>query len=134
MSADLLVLTALNQQLIEDQGHDNPASGGELEQRMGRWLSGVYCVALIESDGAPVAYAVWREEDDCVYLRQFFVAREHRRFGVGRRAFAMLRSEWGRHEVMLEVLSHNEPALAFWRSLGFDDYGLTLRLPSDSNP
>lgn len=128
-TADLPVLTALNQQLIDDQGHDNPAGPAQLEARMRRWLGGLYCVALIESAGAPVAHAVWREDDDGVHVRQFFVVRDHRGCGVGRQAFALLGGEWAADDVKLDVLLHNERALMFWRSLGFRDYSLTLRRP-----
>lgn len=125
--ADLAVLTAFNRQLIDDQVHDNPSGTAELERRMLGWLSGAYRVALIECDGVPVAYAVWREDEDGVYLRQFFVVRERRRTGLGRRAFALLEHEWTGRDVRLEVLLHNERAHEFWRSLGFRDYSLTLR-------
>lgn len=61
-------------------------------------------------------------------VRQFFVARGERRRGIGRQAFALLRRHWGAREVTLDVLLHNERAVAFWRSVGFFDYGLQLRL------
>jgi len=127
-TGDASVLTELNRQLIEDQGHDNPATRVELEERMRRWLSGGYSVGLFECADVPVAYAVWREGDDGIYLRQLFVVREQRRHGIGRQAFTLLRRQWNTDEVKLDVLLHNERALAFWRSLGFHDYALILRL------
>ncbi len=57
---------------------------------MRRWLSGEYTVEIFESHGAPVAYVVWRGDDDGVYVRQFFVVRDQRRSGIGRQAFAQL--------------------------------------------
>lgn len=124
---DLPVLTVLNLQLIEDQRHDNPAGPDDVEQRMRRWLNGSYQVRLIEFADTVVAYAVWRADADGVYLRQFFVARDKRRSGVGRRAFALLGVEWKDQEVRLDVLLHNEPALAFYRAIGFQDHTLGLR-------
>lgn len=129
-TADLHVL---NKQLIEDQNHDNPSDLAALERRMHRWLSGAYTVGIIESDGAPAAYAVWREDEDGVYLRQFFVVREQRRSGIGRRAFALLQRDWNTLDVRLDVLLHNERAQAFWRSVGFRDYSLALRRPANSD-
>lgn len=40
-----------------------------------------------------------------------------RRSGVGRRAFALLERDWQGAEIRLDVLLHNERALAFWHSL-----------------
>lgn len=117
--ADLAALTAFNMDLIEDQVHDNPSGPAELERRMRGWLSGAYRVALIEADGASVAYAVWREGEDGVYLRQLFVVREQRRAGIGRRAFELLAQEWTGPDVTLDVPPHNERALGCRRSLGF---------------
>jgi len=127
MTQDLDVLVALNQHLIEDQAHNNPASAEQLRSRMQGWLTGAYSVSLIEAAGHPAAYAVWRDDGEWIYLRQFFVVRQLRRSGVGRRAFAALEREWGPREVMLDVLLHNERAFGFWRSLGFRDYSLILR-------
>jgi len=80
---DVPQLALFNQQLIQDEGHDSQASLIELEQRMTRWLSGPYVVALIELGEEPAAFASWREDEDGVHLRQFFVAREQRNGGLG---------------------------------------------------
>jgi GNAT superfamily N-acetyltransferase len=82
-----------------------------------------------------VAYALYRPSDDGwegpaggVYLRQLFVCRAKRRRGVGRAAVELLREEvWPRGcRVTLETLLHNEPARAFWRSLGFREYSIAF--------
>jgi len=46
--ADARQLALFNQQLIHDEAHDNQASLIDLEQRMTRWLTGLYVVALFE--------------------------------------------------------------------------------------
>ena len=73
---DVPLLASWNQQLIEDEGHRNTMSLAELEERMGSWLrSGEYKAALFSRGAFVVAYALFREEEDSVHLRQFFVAR-----------------------------------------------------------
>jgi hypothetical protein len=78
-SADVPILARMNQQLIEDEGHRNPMDLGELETRMASMLGGDYTATLFEWDSQIVAYGLWRDEPDRVYLRQFFVTREFRR-------------------------------------------------------
>ena len=120
-------MARFNHQLIADERSGNPADEAELKERMLRWVGGRYLVALIERLGEPVGYAVWRDDEDGIYVRQFFVAREHRRRGVGRQAFALLEQGWAGRTVKLDVLPHNERARTFYRSLGFRDHSIILR-------
>jgi GNAT superfamily N-acetyltransferase len=102
----------------------------ELETRLRKWLSGRYVATLFARDRVTVAYALWRDDAEWVYLRQFFVARPVRREGIGREAIALLTDEvWppGKR-VRVEVLLGNEVGLAFWRAIGFRDYFLTLEM------
>ena len=64
----------------------------ELEQRMRNWLSGDYRAVVLEEGGQAVAYALFREEPEQVYLRQLFVLRGRRRQGIGRWAVELLRT------------------------------------------
>lgn len=126
-------LARLNQQLIEDEGHDNPMDRSALEQRMARWLAGRYRATLFVEGGRTVAYALWCDDDrGGHYVRQFFVARDARRRGVGRRAMALLTTEVLRpgSRVSLEVLVTNAPAGAFYDALGFTPYATTLERTS----
>jgi GNAT superfamily N-acetyltransferase len=130
---DNRLLGALNRQLNEDENHRTILSVSELADRMKLFLAGEYRAALFERDGRLVAYALWAQRGDGLYLRQFFVVREARRDGVGRAAMKVLREEiWPQDtRLYLEVLTNNPRGLAFWRSLGFADYALTLEiLPS----
>jgi GNAT superfamily N-acetyltransferase len=132
---DIRLLAALNRQLIDDEGHRDTMSIAELADRMRAFLAADYRAALFERDGRLVAYALWAERGDGLYLRQFFVVREARRGGIGRQAMAILRQEaWPQDaRLYLEVLTGNTRGLAFWRALGFADYALTLELlPSSS--
>ena len=129
-AADLPILARMNQQLIEDEGHRNPMNLAQLEKRMQSMLDGDYTATLFAWESQLVAYALWREEPDWVYLRQFFVARDYRRRGIGSRAVRRLTGEiWppGKR-IRVDVLIGNQPALEFWRAVGFVDYLITLEM------
>ena len=129
--ADSPLLAEMNQQLIQDEGHRNPMTLAQLEQRMRGFLNGEYRVVLFSRSSEPVGYALFRDEPEFVYLRQFFVAAACRRQGIGRAAIEwMRRHAWtGSQRVRLDVLIGNAQGLAFWRAVGFADYCLTLELP-----
>jgi GNAT superfamily N-acetyltransferase len=127
--ADLHILAEWNHQLIRDEGHRNPMSVAELMERMKAWLQGEYQAIIFSSD-EPVGYALFRKGDDLVYLRQFFVRRDRRRVGFGSAAFAILRHEvWPKNvRLTVDVLCQNQSGIAFWRSVGYRDYALTLEI------
>jgi GNAT superfamily N-acetyltransferase len=128
--ADCPVLAELNHQLIRDEGHRNRMTVPELEQRMRGFLAGEYRAVIFEAAGTIVAYALYREQLDEIYLRQLFVVRDRRREGIGRRAMEILRSEiWPRDKrLTVEVLAANRNAVAFWRAVGYSDYSLVLEI------
>jgi GNAT superfamily N-acetyltransferase len=130
-NADCDLLGRLNHELIADEGHRNPMSPAELAERMRGWLAGEYTAVLFELDGSVVAYALFcARPGDEIYLRQMFVARDHRRRGIGRCALDVLRDQiWPKDKrLVVDVLCRNRPAIEFWRSVGFGDYALTLEL------
>jgi len=131
---DCPLLAELNLQLIQDEGHRSRMRVAELERRMRDWLAGDYRAALFEERSEVVAYALFRELPDEVYLRQLFVVRHRRREGIGRRAVDTLRTEvWPKDKrLTVEVLVANERGVAFWRSVGYADYALTLEILPDS--
>lgn len=126
--ADVPLLARLNRQLIQDEGHRNRMSLAELEQRMSRWLDEEYEAVLFELDDTVLVYALYRLEPDYIYLRQFFVSRDHRRKGIGRRAIRMLQSEvWpGDARIRVEVLVGNDVARNFWKTVGFAEYAIIM--------
>jgi GNAT superfamily N-acetyltransferase len=128
--ADVTLLAELNSQLIADEGHRNAMTPPELEERMRGWLRGTYRAIIFELAGQPVAYALYRDDPDGIYLRQFFVARSQRGAGIGRRAIELLRAEiWPPGcRVTVEVLAANRRGHAFWTAVGFRDYAVTLEL------
>jgi predicted acetyltransferase len=125
------LLAELNWQLIREEGHRNPMTVAELEVRMKGWLEREYQAVLFQLAGQDVAYALYRDTDAEIYLRQFFVVRGKRRQGIGRHAVEVLRSRlWpAGKRLTVDVLVDNQPAVAFWRSVGYRDYCLTLEIP-----
>ncbi len=126
--ADTELLARINQQLIRDEGHRNPMTLTQLKARIENWLEDPYQAVLFEHDGETVGYALFREDAEYTYLRQFFVTAEHRRLGLGRQAIEWLSAHrWqDAPRVRVEVLIGNEEVIAFWRAVGFADYCLTL--------
>ncbi len=127
---DCAELAELNHQLIRDEGHRNPMTVPDLEQRMRGWLSGEYTAILFEVGREVVAYALYREESEEIYLRQLFVARNRRRQGIGRQATEILRTQiWPKNKrLTVSMLVKNAAAVAFWRAIGYRDYSLTLEI------
>jgi ribosomal protein S18 acetylase RimI-like enzyme len=127
---DCALLAELNHQLIRDEGHRNKMTVHELEQRMKGWLASEYAAVIFETKGEVVAYALYRDEPDELYLRQLFVARNHRRQGIGRAAMEILRTQlWPNNKrLTVSVLVQNTAAVAFWRAVGYQDYSLTLEI------
>ncbi|HEV2452999.1 MAG TPA: GNAT family N-acetyltransferase [Verrucomicrobiae bacterium] len=127
---DCPLLAELNHQLIRDEGHRNPMTVSELEQRMRGWLAGEYRAVIYEDAGEVVAYALFREQPDEIYLRQLFVVRHRRSQGIGRRAVDILRSQiWPANKrLTVEVLVANQRGANFWRSVGYVDYALSLEI------
>jgi predicted acetyltransferase len=129
--ADARFLAEMNHQLIRDEGHRNPMDVDQLEHRMRGWLSsGEYRAVIFAQEDTPVAYALYREDPDEIYLRQFFVVRTRRRHGIGRSAMQSLLSDiWPRTKRRtVSVLVHNSSGVAFWRAMGYQDYALTLEV------
>ena len=129
---DASALGRLNADLIRDEGHRNPMTVAELEDRMRAWLEGEYEAAVCESEGSPVGYALYLRESDHVYLRQLLVREVDRRRGI---ATALLQWLWSHawtniERVRVEVLIGNSEGLAFWRAVGFSDYCVTLDMSS----
>jgi ribosomal protein S18 acetylase RimI-like enzyme len=125
-------IARMNVALQEDEG----AAAMRLDDALARlrgWLAGPYrCTVFLDGDEL-AGYALHRPTDPAseghpggVYLRQLFVARDRRRRGLGREAFALLASEVfppGCY-VTLEALASNPGGRAFWEALGFREYSV----------
>jgi predicted acetyltransferase len=98
---------------------------------MRAWLTvGDYQAVLFEENHEVVAYALFRETDAEVYLRQFSVVPHLQGEGIGRWAMDELFSKlWPRHKLWtVSVLVMNGTGVAFWRAMGYTDYELTLEI------
>jgi predicted acetyltransferase len=134
-STDYALLAELNHQLIRDEGHRNKMTVSELQERMAGWLAEGYVAVLFEEGKEAVAYALYHEQPEKIYLRHLFVVRHKRRQGIGRKAMEILRTKiWPSNKrLTVDALVHNTPTIAFWRAVGFQDYALTLEiLPTTS--
>lgn len=130
---DIGLLAEWNHQLIRDEGHRNPMSQPQLAARMRSWLVD-YQATIFHLEETPVAYALFREQPDEVYLRQFYVTRNFRRQGLGRKAVSLLRQMWPTGKrLTVDVLITNAVAVKFWRRVGYSDYSLTLEITAASN-
>ena len=109
-------------------------SVAQLRERMEGWLRADYHAIIFEQTGDVVGYALYRFQSETfreqqIYLRQFYIERIYRRQGLGREAFLHLRQHYFKDaQVTLKVLTTNPDGVAFWRSLGFEPYALTLQL------
>ena len=93
----------------------------------------------IRADGERAGFVVvrtlpdWPYEDRTVAeVAEFYVAPEFRRRGVGAAAVTALLAEHrrrGTHLVEAAILRDNEPARAFWASLGFETRSVVTARP-----
>ncbi len=121
-------IAPMNFGLIRDEGHRNPMTVPELAVRLREWLAGEYRGVLFESGESTVGYALYRVTPEFVYLRQLYVSPSHRRSGIGRRALEWLWvNDWAGQSVLrIEVLVGNSAGRAFWSSVGFTEYCVTM--------
>ena len=127
-STDIPLLVGMNQQLIRDEGHLSQLTRDSLQARMTAWLDEGYSAVVFEENSRVIGYALFRQESNYVYLRQFYVEAGSRRRGAGRSAIRWLTTNaWkSATHVRLDALIGNTTAIAFWHSLGFQDYCLTM--------
>jgi predicted acetyltransferase len=134
--ADATQLATMNHQLIRDEGHRNSMSAAELEDRMRDWLRNEYQATIFMVDESTAGYALYKQERDWIYLRQFFILPELRHRGYGRAGMQWLfHNQWrDGHRIRVDVLIGNTDGISFWRSVGFQDYCITMEidtLPQD---
>jgi ribosomal protein S18 acetylase RimI-like enzyme len=133
---DIPTLAHMNKRLIEDEGSTNPMTLEQLETRLRSWLNTEWRGVLFLEQDKPIGYTIYRlqrqdfDNRETVYIRHYFIERDYRRLGFGRKGLEKLKAELFPKNVTvyLEVLIHNERGRAFWQSLGFNEYSLTMRL------
>ena len=117
---DVERLAELNKRLIEDEQHPNPMNIAELTQRMKAWLATDYICYVAKQNAGIVAYCLYRNDGRHYYMRQLYVDRAHRRKGIATQLLDWLyENVWTDKKVRLDVLAHNEDAVAFYKRYGF---------------
>ena len=117
---DVETLAELNKRLIEDERHPNPMDIVQLTERMREWLATDYICYVAKENEDIVAYCLYRDDGGFYYMRQLYVDRAHRRKGIATRLLDWLyENVWTDKKVRLDVLAHNEDAVAFYKRYGF---------------
>lgn len=124
---DVAKLALLNKQLIEDEKSDNAMNLSELERRMKEFLETDYSAYFFIEDGQIIGYALVRNTNKPVYLRQFLIDRNYRNHHYGTQAFQMLLKYLEVKEIDVEVLPWNKNGLAFWKHCGFNETCIAMR-------
>jgi len=119
--ADVEILAKLNKRLIEDEQHPNPMNIEQLAERMSGWLHTEYRGYLALIDDQVAGYCLYRDDGNHYYLRHLFVDRGFRRQGVATQLLDWMYAHiWTEKKVRLDVLIHNEEAIAFYQRYGFE--------------
>ena len=134
--ADVPFLARMNEQLVADQGSRNPFTAKQYEHRFAEWLVTDWEVDVFEHDVQRVGYSVYRVQADeyysdqqVVYVRQFYIERQHRRRGLGTTAFSVLQeARFPEIEsIALDVLATNPSGQRFWEHIGFEPYFVNMK-------
>ena len=92
----------------------------QLADRMTGWLENEYICYLAKDAEKIFAYCLYRDDGEYYYLRQFFVERQHRRKGIATQILDWMYSNISRNKkVRVDVLSHNQEAIAFYEKYSF---------------
>lgn len=124
---DLDILAFFNKQLIEDERSNNVMNPKQLKERMRDFMHTDFSPFIFEAGGKPIGYALVNIKTNPYYLRQFFISRDIRRQGYGKKAFYKLLEKLDVDTLDLEVLYWNERGLGFWRSLGCKERSIYMR-------
>ena len=125
---DLDVLAVLNKHLIEDEKHDNKMNVEQLKERMRAFINTDYKAYKFEEHGEIIGYALVNHIRQPLYLRQFFICRSSRRKGYGKLAFEKLIELLNTKNIDIEVMHWNTSGYQFWKSLGFIERSIYMRL------
>ena len=126
------LLAQMNKRLIEDEKSTNPMTLAELEERMHGFLSTDYSAYFFIEESCVVGYALVKDTEKPLYLRQFFIEREFRRKHLGRQAFQLLMDYLRADTINIDVLPWNEPGLRFWQSCGFTPTCISMQYKGET--
>ena len=128
---DAELLGAMNAQLSEDEGGQPVGPLAVYVARMRDWLgTGRYRAAVARRGDEALGYVLWRDDRDYgdIFIRQYFVSREHRGAGLGQALFERAVSQfWPGRPLRLDVYDSNPRGRAFWEKNGFATYSRLMR-------
>ena len=121
------LLAQMNKRLIEDEKSTNSMTVAELEERMHGFLGTEYSAYFFIEESCVVGYALVKDTEKPLYLRQFFIEREFRRKHLGRQVFQLLIDYLRADTINIDVLPWNERGLHFWQSCGFAETCISMQ-------
>ncbi len=133
---DVHQLATMNRELIQDENSSNPMSLEQLQERMKQFISGDWQGLIFMHQEVAVGYTLLQHRDAedgsaarVVFVRQFYISRNHRRMGIGRSALnEIIRTECPRGSTLeLGVLEANPAGRRFWEAVGFTPAYTTFR-------
>lgn len=126
----LALLARMNKELREDEQIDNYLTDDEITERMRGFLNenSGYAAYLFIEGGDTMGYALVFLNEEPLYIRQFYIRRESRRKGYGSEGIRLLKETMNTGSFDLEVLVWNTAALEFYRSVGFKDRLIRMRM------
>ncbi|MCW4011425.1 MAG: GNAT family N-acetyltransferase [Candidatus Bathyarchaeota archaeon] len=137
---DVESLVVMNKHLIEDEGSRNPMDMEELKHRMIGMIEGEWKVLLINNQTEDVGYMVYKvspdeyfPEQSELYIRQYFIKRQHRGTGLGAQAFNFISENYFPENttLTLDVLEINPGGRKFWEKVGFKPYLTHMKKNND---
>lgn len=126
--ADIELLADLNRQLIEDEEYDVRLSIEKLKERMSGFLENGYKAFLFKEHNEVRGYALVDFKREPLYLRHYFICRDCRRLGYGTACLKKLLSMLGTDRLDIEVMFWNDRGYEFWKSVGFKERSIYMRL------
>lgn len=124
---DCPALALMNRQLIDEGQQTNTMTVSELEDRMRDWFQrGVYTGYSFQLNGEIIGYALVDLSE--MWVRHFFISREHRRQGYGKEAVGLLFQQLGVDEIGLSCMTDNLPGQAFWRSFDHEIFSVKFKI------
>lgn len=134
-TSDVKSLAYMNKHLIEDEGSRNPMNLGQLEERMKTILK-EWIVLLVNDGSEDLGYMVYKVNRDEyfpdqkeLYIRQYFIKREHRSKGIGEQAFEAIAEKYFPEDAILslDVLECNPKGRKFWEKIGFKPHQTLMK-------
>jgi GNAT superfamily N-acetyltransferase len=130
-ACDAELLGAMNAQLSDDEGGQPVGPLSVYVARMHEWLeTGRYQAAIARRGTEALGYVLWRDDHDYddIFIRQYFISREHRGAGLGQALFERAVSQfWPGRPLRLDVYDSNPRGRAFWEKNGFTSYSRLMR-------